>query len=56
MIKEARTELETIKRDYKKYSLENQVHFRVHNALRRVKELEQGGGELQDEEPDMEIE
>ena len=48
MVAEARTELETIKRDYKKYSLENQVHFRVHNAMRRVAELEQGG-ELQEE-------
>ena len=43
MVAEARAELETIKREYKKYSLENQVHFRVHNAMRRVAELEQGG-------------
>ena len=42
MIKEAKVEFETIKKDYKKYSLENTVHFRIHNATRRLKQLESG--------------
>lgn len=42
MLKEAKLELDIIKRDYKKYSLENQVHFRVHNTQRKIRELEFG--------------
>lgn len=40
MLKEARAELDAVKRDYKKYSLESNLHFRVHNAMHHVNVLE----------------
>jgi hypothetical protein len=41
-VSEARQLFESARKDYKKFSMENSLHFKVHNALRRVEEMETG--------------
>lgn len=45
---EAKKYFEEAKSNYKKYSLENALHFRIHNALQHIQSLE--GSEPEDEE------